>query len=152
MTATRAKRREYYGLEVCKHPVTCEAPVCYCPSKGNATMQASELDFEQRLGKITKATYGIGGYDDTQFGLTLEFKDALGCVGHFNGFWIGKPSSNAEWTTDDQTMRLGGTALALYALLCDAKKTRVEELVGVPVQLTFKGQSLIAYRILTEVL
>lgn len=84
---------------------------------------------EKRLGKISEIKVGFGGYDDVMFGLT---------------FTLG----NDSWGTMDFTTDFN----KLKDLLKESKKTYVEQLINVPVEVTFDGLLLKEWRILTEVL
>lgn len=104
-----------------------------------------------KLGKISKVSFGYGGYQDAQFGLSVTLSGESWGVGDFKGFWASRPT-HADWTVEDQTRSLGETALYLRDLLRLAKKQEVHELVGVPVEVTFDGNMLKEWRILEEVL
>ena len=104
------------------------------------------------LGKITAARFGWGGYQDCMFGLTLMFETDGGGVGHFDGTWGIERAEYAKWTEEDRVKLLGETCVRLRDTLKDAKKMCVEELMGVPVEVTFEGNMLKKWRILTEVL
>ena len=107
---------------------------------------------ETRIGKIQKATFGFGGYQEAQFGLTLIIGNSKEnwSVSTFEGFWGMSPSSGALWTVDDQRARLGDTCLALIGWMKDANVTGVSQLGGIPVEVTFDGNMLESWRVLTE--
>ena len=109
---------------------------------------------EERIGKIKSVKFGFGGYDDTQFGLGVSLgsdKDSWG-VGSFDGYWSMKPTTNAQWNIEDQDAGFALTCRNIMALLKDAKITDVSDLAGVPVSVTFEGNVLKSWRILTEAL
>jgi len=109
---------------------------------------------EKRIGKIKKVSFGFGGYQDAQLGLSLTFgsdKEAWG-VQTFHGAWGVDRSDHAKWTEDDRLKQLGETCMKLRDLLQDAKVQTVNELQGIPVEVTFDMNMLKDYRILTEVL
>jgi hypothetical protein len=105
----------------------------------------------KELGKITRATYGMGGYQDAQFGLSISMEGAWG-VSDFWGFWAMEPSKGAKWTKADQLKYHGETADRICKLLEQAKVSDVSKLVGIPVEATFSGMSLSSWRVLEEVL
>lgn len=109
---------------------------------------------EVRIGKIQSVRFGMGGYQDAQFGLSLTLgsdKENWG-VGTFAGFWSMEPSSGAQWTADDQKGHLGAMCLSVIGWMNDAKVTDVAQLRGVPVEVTLVGGMLKSWRVLTEVI
>lgn len=104
------------------------------------------------LGHISNATYGVGGYDDAEFGLSLTFEGKGWGVGTFSGGWSGSPTSGAKWDETEQDEWFAKTARLVIATLKDAKKNDVSKLVGAPVEVTFEGMILKSWRVLTEVL
>ncbi len=103
------------------------------------------------LAKITRATFGFGGYDDAMMGLGLSFLgDNIGTT-DFTGTWATR-SSSAQWTVEDQRSHFADAVEKLRDTLRAAKKSHVAELVGTPVELTFDGNRLTSWRVLTEVL
>lgn len=104
------------------------------------------------LGVIKRAQFGFGGYQDVQFGLTLEFfADGYGCVS-FTGTWADPPTKHAQWTLEDQSKCFADACRLLADTLQKAKKRNVGELVGVPVEVTFAQNTLASWRVLTEVI
>lgn len=106
---------------------------------------------ETKIGKITEAEFGIGGYNDAQIGLSLTFgsrKESWGC-GSFSGFWADRPD-RAQWSEADQAARFAETMRLLRDTLRAANKQHVAELVGVPVECTFDGNILKSWRVLEE--
>jgi len=109
-------------------------------------------DKRKELMKITRATFGFGGYDDAQFGLSLSF-EGKGCgTDTFIGAWSFPPSEHAQWTVADQSQLFADAVRLLVSTLTDAKKKHVGELVGVPVEVTFEGNMLKEWRVLTELI
>lgn len=110
----------------------------------------------KELGKIHKVRFGYGGYDNMMFGLTIELATRNGSVADFIGFWstrdIPTPSTFAEWTENTRTESYATLMRKLDELLAQAKVDDVTLLHGVPVELTFNGNRLESWRILTEVL
>lgn len=106
-----------------------------------------------RLGKISYATFGFGGYQDCQLGFWLSFQGEAWGVSTGKGFWPDKPTEHHKWTAQDQLDALGKEALMLAHTLKAAKKKNVQELVGVPVTVLFGDDDrIIDWRVLTEVL
>lgn len=107
---------------------------------------------EKRLAKIKDARFGYGGYDGAMFGLTLSFAGPGWGVGDFKGTWAEPPSEHAKWTVDDQTRIFAEAVRLLRDTLKAAKVRSVDQLVGIPIEVTFEGNLLRDWRILTEVL
>lgn len=106
----------------------------------------------KKLGKIASAKFGWGGYQDVQFGLSVTLQgESWGCD-DFKGFWGHERPSGAEWTEETRIIKLGETCLFLRDTLKAAQKQTVDQLVGVPVEVTFNGNLLYNWRILSEVL
>ena len=104
------------------------------------------------LAKIISVEFGWGGYQDAQIGLSLTFEgDGTGCQ-TFIGCWCAPPSEHAKWNENDQTKELGKTARLIRDTLTDAKVQSVSQLLGKPVELTYEGNLLQSWRILTEVI
>lgn len=85
----------------------------------------------KELGKIKKAEYGFGGYQDTMMGLTLQLGGESWGVGDF--------------IRAEETPRL-------KKLLIDTKSQSVAQLVNKPIEITFDGNVMKEWRVLTEVL
>ncbi len=103
------------------------------------------------LGRITKATFGFGGYDDAMVGMSVTLGGDSWGVGDFRGTWADR-TSRAEWTVDDQRGHFADAVIWLRDTLKAAKKRHVAELVGTPIEATFEGNRLTSWRVLTEVL
>ncbi len=107
---------------------------------------------ETRLGRISAASFGRGGRDDAQFGLSLTFAGDSWGVGSFLGEWAMAPGEHAQWTVSDQEAAWVKACRKLLETLDDAGKRNVGELVGTPVEVKFEGMALSSWRVLTEVL
>jgi len=107
---------------------------------------------ETRFGKIQKVTYGMGGYQDAQFGLTLTLGGEGWGVGTFRGQWASPPSPSAQWTEESRKTAFGDDAIWLIDIMTKAKVTDVSRLAGIPVEVTFDGNMLKSWRVLEEVL
>ena len=105
------------------------------------------------LGKITTAYIGMGGYQEVQFGVWYVFGGAGWGVSSGDGVWSHDPIDGTKWTKDVREQRLGQLMMEVCAVLRKAKKTRVDYLVGLPVEVTFEENNrLSSWRLLTEVL
>jgi|SRR5581483_4162288 len=102
------------------------------------------------LGKIIRAEFGFGGYDDAQFGLTLTFEGGYGTT-YFVGTWATRPDW-VGWTVEQQRGHFADAVEKLRDTLLAAKKKHVAELVGIPVEVTCENFALKSWRVLTEVL
>lgn len=110
------------------------------------------VSINKKVGKIARATFGWGGYQDVMFGLSLTFSSQSWGCGHFDGQWGMDPSPDAQWTKESRCIQWGELVGRVAKLLKDAKVTDVSELVGVPVEVTFDGMRFQSFRILTEAL
>jgi hypothetical protein len=110
---------------------------------------------EKELGKISSATFGLGGYQGCQFGLHLQFR--MGSMGVGASFACWDPatmecSSHCQWSEATRSQSLDEICRKVSSLLKDAKVDNVSELVGIPVEVTLDGMCYKDFRILTEVL
>lgn len=108
------------------------------------------------LGKIYSISYGLGGRDDVQFGLTVELKgNGWGTV-DFIGVWdynhIETPSEYATWTEESRTNKLVALNRKISELLKITNVKTIDQLKNKPVEATFENGILKSWRILTEVL
>lgn len=111
---------------------------------------------EKRIGKINYISLGYGGYQDAQFGLNIDLsskKDGWG-VCDFKGFWSidTKCDKRCKWTEKDRDESFTKTMRLINKLLSQSNKKSLDQLKGVPVEVTFDGNLLKDWRILTEVL
>lgn len=109
---------------------------------------------DKRIGKIESVRVGHGGYHDAMFGITFGLaskRDAWG-VCDFWGAWsqMVKHSEHCKWTEDDRRATVGDAFLRLDKLLIESKRSTVDQLVGVPVEVEFDGMTLKSWRVLTE--
>jgi hypothetical protein len=113
----------------------------------------------KELARISHVSYGFGGYQGAMFGLSLTFEgDGIG-VGTFHGTWplAMERSEHAKWSEEDRRQYALDALRRLEDTLRAAGKDSVEQLVGTPVELEFKGDCAIGttlenWRVLTEVL
>lgn len=106
----------------------------------------------KELGKISAASFGWGGYQDAQLGLSLAFSMKGSGVNTFVGYWGMERGDYCKWTEEDRLRGLGEAVMKLGDLLSKSHNKDVTELVGVPVELTFDGNCLKDWRLLEEVL
>jgi hypothetical protein len=108
------------------------------------------------LGKINKVQFGLVGYQEAMFGLSLDFSfDGCCCIGTtISGGWNNsiECSVHCKWTEEDRNKQRAEMCQNVNQLLLDAKVQYVDQLAGKPVELTLEGQSVKDFRILTEVL
>ena len=109
---------------------------------------------EKRIGKIQKATFGEGGYQECCIGVSFVLgsdKESWG-VHDFWGGWSIKRSDRAKWTEEERIKELGEMCLRLDDTMKRAKVRFVHELQGTPVEVTFDGNTLKEWRVLEEVI
>jgi len=104
------------------------------------------------LDRILSASFGLGGYQDVQIGISFTLGGESWGVSDFWGYWTGDPGDEAKWTLLDRTHSLGGTVMRISSLLADSKKNTVADLKDVPVEVMFEGVTLKSWRVLTEVI
>ena len=110
---------------------------------------------EKKLGKIESVKFGLGGYQDSELGLTVTLSSGGWGVSDFKGNWDTeriKWSEHCKWTEEDRDIGYSETMRYLSKLLKDSKVDSVDKLKGKPVEVTFDGNMLKEWRILTEVL
>ena len=104
------------------------------------------------LGKISNVEFGHGGYQDAQFGLSLTFEgDGWGTT-WFQGDWNIERSEYAKWTEEERTKRFGDLIHFIRDLFKKAKISEINQLKGIPVEVTFVNNTISEWRILEEVL
>lgn len=105
----------------------------------------------KELGKIQSVSFGYGGYQEAQFGVSFILGGAGWGVGDFWGTWA-EWSKPCKWTQEDQKDTFGETVVKIRDLLKQAKKQELHQLKGVPVEVTFNNNTLVSWRILKEVI
>lgn len=108
-----------------------------------------------QLGKISRASFGLGGYQDAMVGLSLTFSGKGWGVCDFIGAWSLERSESTKWTEEERLTDIGKAGMKLAEMLTKIGKRDVSELVGTPVQVTFEreyGGKLVSWRLLDEVL
>lgn len=104
------------------------------------------------LGRITKAEFGFGGYQEAMFGLSVTIESTGSGIGDFKGGWaIDRPES-AKWTEQDRRDHIFEAVWEVKDILSKAKRMHVSQLKGVPVEVTCEGNILKSWRVLEEVL
>jgi hypothetical protein len=114
------------------------------------------METEKYLGKIKSVSFGIGGYQEAEFGISFELS-FNGCsrANSFKGFWdysMIEWSRHCRWTEEERTKAFADMVKYISGLLKDAKVKMVDELKNIPVEIESEGDSLKGFRILTEVL
>jgi len=109
---------------------------------------------EAKLGKIENILFGYGGYQNAMFGLSITLSGKGWGVGDFKGGWslditVGEYT---KWTEEDRDKEFAKVCRFTNKLLQDAKKQTIDQLKNIPVEVTFDGNSLKSWRILTEVI
>jgi hypothetical protein len=110
---------------------------------------------EKKLGKIINIHFGLGGYQDAQIGIHLTLGNNGWGVNHSHCAWDEETvewSKNSQWSEEDRDKSYSEILRYVSKLLNDAKVSSVDELKGIPVEVTTEGNILIEWRILTEVL
>lgn len=110
---------------------------------------------EKRLGKIESVSFGLGGYQGAMLGLHVTLGDGSWGVGDSKANWDAeqiKWTKNTQWTESQRDESYSEIMRYVSKLLKDAKVDSVDKLKGKPVEVTFDGNQLVEWRILTEVL
>lgn len=112
---------------------------------------------ETKLGKITKAKLGTGGYQDAMFGFTIVISiplgEGLGTSDYcdFKGNWTSR-SERADYSVEQWHDAHGETYAWLRQIMADAKVDDFTKLVGIPISAQLESTVLKEWRVLTEVL
>lgn len=106
---------------------------------------------EKMLGKIRRVQFGFGGYDNAMVGFSFDLSGESWATGDFWGTWA-RRSETAQWTEESQIKIFGDNAARVRDMLADAKVKSLDELTGVPVEVTFLDQRLHSWRVLKEVI
>ena len=109
---------------------------------------------EKHIGKIERVSFGYGGYQDAQFGISVTLSSGCLAVGDFKGTWSLdiEHTEHCKWTEADRDKQYAELCRFVNRLMKDAKVKSVEKLKDVPVEWTSEGNTLKSWRILTEVL
>jgi len=113
------------------------------------------MNSKKELGKIEKVYFGYGGYQDAQFGLTVELSfGGCGSFDFISGGWgeTVQVDQYTKWTEKDRQIQRAEMVKKVNKLLQDAKVKTIDELKGKPIEVINEGLKLKSWRILTEVL
>ena len=104
------------------------------------------------IGKITSVSFGFGGYQDVQFGISISVQTETGsaCTGRW--MWTNEPDKHTKWTVADQDAEYANIMRYIIELMSKAKVDRVQDLKGKPIEAIWDGNWLEEIRILTEVI
>jgi hypothetical protein len=110
---------------------------------------------EKKLGKIEEVRFGLGGYQGAMLGLHVTLGNGSWGVGDSKANWDSeqiKWGEYTQWTEEDRNQWYSDIMRDVSTLLKEAKVDSVDKLKGKPVEVTFDGNTLKEWRILTEVL
>lgn len=110
---------------------------------------------EKRLGKIEEVCFGLGGYQGAMLGLHVTLGDGSWGVSNSKASWDSekiKWGEYTQWSEEDRNQWYSDIMRYVSTLLKEAKVDSVDKLKGKPVEVTFDGNTLKEWRILTEVL
>ena len=113
------------------------------------------MNMETKLGKIERVSFGHGGYQDACIGLSVTLGNGSWGVSDFKGTWDPetiKVTEHTKWSEETRTENFGELVRFVSKLLKEAKVDSVDKLKGIPVEVTFDGNLLKEWRVLTEVL
>jgi len=119
--------------------------------------KALPIHHRKDLMKISNVSFGLGGYQDSCFGLTLDFEQKGGlCAGNFiNGGWDFQSiecSPNAKWNEKDREKQMLELCKTISLILKDANVSSVDKLKGMPVEVVISNNTVQSWRILEEVI
>ena len=126
----------------------------HTPAVGELASTTNARNIVKELGKISSCYIGRGGYQDAMIGLNLGFSGKGWGVGTFIGGWDTSITvdKHTQWTEEDRAKQFADVIYKVDELLRQANKYKVEDLVGVPVEISFESGTLKSWRILEEVL
>lgn len=111
---------------------------------------------EKYLGKIQSVQFGLGGYNDSQFGLHLEFRFDKCCgINTSHAFWDFESiewSEHCKWSEEDREKQCVEVIKLVSKLLNQADIRYVNQLQGKPVEIELENNTIKSWRLLTEVL
>lgn len=108
---------------------------------------------EKVLGKISSVQFGLGGYQDAMLGLSISFDmKGSGVATFVSGGWILERTERTKWTEEDRVRQQSELCTKIISILRQANVNDVYKLRGMPVEITLESNSLVDWRILTEVL
>lgn len=110
---------------------------------------------EKKLGKIESVSFGLGGYQGSMLGLHVTLGNGSWGVNDSRANWDSEQiewSKYSKWSEAERDMWYSEIMRYVSKLLKEAKVDSVDKLKGKPVEVTFDGNTLKEWRILTEVL
>lgn len=110
---------------------------------------------EKKLGKIESVSFGLGGYQGAMIGLHVMLGNGSWSVNYSRAEWDAERiecSEFTKWSEEDRDRWYTEIMRYVSKLLKEAKVDSVDKLKGKPVEVTFDGNTLKDWRILTEVL
>ncbi len=110
---------------------------------------------EKKLGKITKVSFGHGGYQGAMLGIHFTLESGCRGVCDTKSTWdseLIECTEYCKWTEEERTETYAEIMRYVSKLLKDAKVSDISRLNGKPVEITFEGNTLKGWRILTEVI
>lgn len=110
---------------------------------------------EKKLGKILDVKFGLGGYQDSMLGIWFTLGTDGWGVGDGRGFWdpeLIDRSKNTEWSEKERDENFSKIMRYTSKLLKEAKVGSIEKLKNKPIEVTFDGNVLKEWRILSEVI
>lgn len=108
-----------------------------------------------KIGKIESVEFGRVGYNDAYIGIGFTLSGNGWGVCDSKGYWDSElidHNERCKWTEADRDKGYAETTRYICKLLSDAKCQRIDQLKGKPVEVTFDGNMLKSWRILTEAL
>jgi hypothetical protein len=111
------------------------------------------MSTNKKLAKIKSAKLtSRGGYQEAMLGFQFEFSGKGWGIGDFWGFWGIERSEYCKWSEEDRTKYFGETMMRINNILKDANVSSLDQLEGIPVEITTENMTLKEWRILKEVL
>lgn len=99
----------------------------------------------KELGKIRNIILGFGGYQDSMFGLTINFDMRSGSISTFiSGGWY---DNNLAVNNSYESL-----CKEIINFLKQAKVSSIDQLKNKPVEISLDRNTFVSFRILTEVL
>jgi hypothetical protein len=105
---------------------------------------------EKKLGKISKVSFGLN--DREHIGILFSLQGKGWGVNSWWGFYSGERSEESKWTESDRNTEIGIIVMRIADLLHQAKVQTIDQLQGVPIEVTFDGNLLNSWRVLEEVI
>ena len=108
----------------------------------------------KELGKISSIKFGRGGYQGAMMGVDIAFSFSGSGICEYRGTWSQsiEVRDHTFWTEEDRDKNFAETMRYIDNILIKAKKKDINDLVGVPVEVTIESNTLKSWRVLEEVL